>query len=148
MFDLCFTFESANSNELDYIVLKSLSETLSKKYVKQCAFDLEKLRFNLKYENDELVRYFSNVCRDAHIEQVSFDIIFSSGIRISVINFLNRSIFFLSNFKYINQKSEINVEKYNNTICSISASIDYEISKYFRLFIGINPNSNIVIMPI
>jgi|LQAB01.1.fsa_nt_gi hypothetical protein len=93
MFDLYFTFESANSTESDYIALKSLSETLSKKYVEQCAFDLGKLRFSLKYKNDDLVRYFSNVCRDAHIGQVSFDIIFPLDVRIPVINFLNRSIF-------------------------------------------------------
>jgi hypothetical protein len=44
--------------------------------------------------------------------QISSDIIFPSGIRIPVINrvlpFKNR-IIFLSNFKYVNQKAEINI---------------------------------------
>ncbi|OEG70772.1 hypothetical protein ATZ36_17520 [Candidatus Endomicrobiellum trichonymphae] len=73
--------------------------------------------------------------------QISSDIIFLSGIRIPVINkvlpFKNRTVF-LSNFKYVDQRSEVNVEKDNNTICSISASADYEISKYFRLLVGVN----------
>jgi hypothetical protein len=48
-----FTFENVNSNESDYITSRSLPETLSKKYAGQCTFDLGKLRFGLKYENNE-----------------------------------------------------------------------------------------------
>jgi hypothetical protein len=71
---------------------------------------------------------------------VSFDII-SPEIRIPVINKVlpfKNEIVFLSNFKYVDQRSKINVEKDNNTICSISASTDYEILKYFRLLVGVN----------
>jgi hypothetical protein len=53
MFNLYFTFESANFNELDYIASRNLSWTLLKKYIEQCDFDLRKLRFSLKCENDE-----------------------------------------------------------------------------------------------
>jgi hypothetical protein len=85
MFDLYFTFESANFNELNYIIAsRSLSETLLKKHGEQCSFDLKKLRFNLKYENDgcwqkyALGRCSLNIYRNAHIRRISSDTIFPS----------------------------------------------------------------------
>lgn len=45
---------------------------------------------------------------------------------------------FVSNIKYIDQKSDVNVEKDNNMNYGIAANTDYEISKYFRFIAGVS----------
>jgi hypothetical protein len=45
---------------------------------------------------------------------------------------------FVSNIKYIDQKSDVNVEKDNNMNYEIATNADYEISKYFRFIAGIS----------
>jgi hypothetical protein len=45
---------------------------------------------------------------------------------------------FISNLKYIDQKSDVNVEKDNNINYGIAASADYEISKCFRFIAGLS----------
>jgi outer membrane receptor protein involved in Fe transport len=45
---------------------------------------------------------------------------------------------FVSNLKYIDQKSDANVEKDNNINYGVAANADYEISKYFRFIAGVS----------
>ncbi|MDR3092712.1 MAG: hypothetical protein LBU33_02205 [Endomicrobium sp.] len=147
IFNLYFAFENTSSSELDYASSKILPSPLSKKYVGQCAFDLNEWKFSLKYESENrwqknaFGKYASDVYKDTYLGQIKFDMIFPSGIKIPVVNkvlpFKNR-IAFLSDFRCIDQKSKADVEKDNNINFGISVNVDYEISKYCRFLLGVN----------
>ncbi|MDR3256575.1 MAG: hypothetical protein LBT18_02840 [Endomicrobium sp.] len=143
--DLYCALENTDSNEFEYLTSKTMSNGLSKKYVWQGAFDLGKWRFSLRYENEKMWQknclgwYYSGVDKNTYLGQISSDMIFPSGLKIPIINKvlpLKNRIIFLSKFKYIDHKSEVNVGKDNNTNYGVSANADYEISKYFRFLIG------------
>jgi hypothetical protein len=146
-FDLYVAFENTDSKELEYATLKNLSDGIAKKYIWQGAFDLGKWRISLRYENEDrwqknaLGKYSSNVHKDTFLGQINSDMIYPSGVKIPIIKTvlpLRNRIIFISNIKYIDQKSEVNVEKDNNVNYGISTNADYEISKYFRFLLGIN----------
>jgi hypothetical protein len=146
MVDLYFAIENTNSDKLQYDTLRTLGNGLSKKYVGQGAFSFGKWRFSLRYENEEQwqknnsSKYALNVYKKSYLGQINSDMIFPSGIKFPIVKTvlpLKNRIIFLSNFKYIDKQSGINVEKDNNINYGASANADYEISKYFRFLIGI-----------
>jgi hypothetical protein len=61
----------------------------------------------------------SNVHKNSNIRQITIDLIFPVGLKIFLIKravpLKNRMVMvFVSNIKYIDQKSDVNVEKNNN----------------------------------
>ncbi|MDR1474611.1 MAG: hypothetical protein LBS38_02845 [Endomicrobium sp.] len=147
IFDLYLALENTKSEELSYSTLKTLFDSCANKHVFQSALGLGRWRFSLRYENEERWqknasgKYSSNVCKHSYVGQINADLLFTSGIRLPLIAKaipLKNRMIFISNLKYIDQKSDVNVEKDNNINYGIAANADYEISKYFRFIAGLS----------
>jgi len=145
--DLYLSLENIDSSETDFFNLQSLSSGLSRTWAGQGGYDLGKWRFSLRYENAQQWQknaagvYSTSVNRQSYLGQINADLAFPSGIKLPLINVmlpLTNRIIFLSNIKYILQESAINVETDNDTNYGVSASADYEISKYFRFLLGLS----------
>ncbi|MDR3306699.1 MAG: hypothetical protein LBS61_03395 [Endomicrobium sp.] len=146
-FDLYFSLENAKSEELSYNTLKTLFDSSANKYVCQGATGLGRWRFSLRYENEERWqknasgKYSSNVRKNSYVGQINADLIFPSGLKIPLIRKaipLKNRMVFVSNLKYIDQKSDVNVEKDNSINYGVAANADYEVSKYFRFIAGVS----------
>jgi hypothetical protein len=147
LFDLYLALENTKSEEVSYSTFKTLFDSYANKYVFQSALGLGRWRFSLRYENDDYWqknasgKYSSNVHKHSYVGQINTDLLFISGIKLPLIAKaipLRNRMIFISNLKYIDQKSDINVEKDNNINYGISANADYEISKYFRFIAGLS----------
>ncbi|MDR2818367.1 MAG: hypothetical protein LBB37_02880 [Endomicrobium sp.] len=147
LFDLYLALENTKSEDLCYNTLKTLFDSSANKYVCQGAVGLGRWRFSLRYENEKRWqknasgKYSSNVHKNSYIGQINADLIFPSGLKIPLIKKavpLKNRMVFVSNIKYIDQKSDVNVEKDNNMNYGIAANTDYEISKYFRFIAGVS----------
>ncbi|MDR2437459.1 MAG: hypothetical protein LBD17_05295 [Endomicrobium sp.] len=146
-FDLFFELENTKSKELSYNTLKSLFDSYVNKYVCQGAVGLGHWRFSLRYENESswkknaLGKYSSNIHKNSCVGQINADLIFPAGLKIPLIGKaipLRNRMILISNLKHIGQKSDINVEKDNNINYGVASNIDYEISRYFRLIVGVS----------
>jgi hypothetical protein len=147
LFDLYFDLENTKSKEFSYNTLETLFNSCSNKYVCQGAAGLGRWRFSLRYENEErwqknsLGKYSSNVCKNSYVGQINADLIFPSGLKIPLIRKvipLKNRILLVSDLKYIDQKSDVNVEKDNTINYGLASNADYEISRYFRFIVAIS----------
>jgi hypothetical protein len=145
--DLYFAFENTDSKDSGYVKANTLSCGLAQKYIYQGAFNLGKWRLSLRYENENRRqknasgKYVYNVHKNTYLGQINSDMTFPSGIKIPALNKalpLKNRIIFILNLKYIDQKSEQNIETDNNINYGAAANTGYEISKYLRLLVGIN----------
>ncbi|MDR0617179.1 MAG: hypothetical protein LBG23_00075 [Endomicrobium sp.] len=147
LFDLYLGLDNTDSQEHDYITSDVIYNGNGQKYACQSTFDVGKWRFSIRYENEHnwqknaSGRYVSNVKKNTYLGQVNLDTLFPSGLSIPIIKIfvpLRNRIIFTSTLKYIDQQSQVTIEKDNNTNFGVSLNTDYEISKYFRFIFGLS----------
>jgi hypothetical protein len=146
IFDLYFGLDNTDSQENDYTTYDTLYNGNGQKYACQGAFDLCRWRFSIRYENEynwqknASGKYVSNVKKNTYLGQINLDTLFPSGVKIPIIKILiplRNRVIFTSNLKYIDQQSQVNIEKDNSTNLGVSLNTDYEVSKYFRFIFGL-----------
>ncbi|MDR2395715.1 MAG: hypothetical protein LBD57_03825 [Endomicrobium sp.] len=144
--DLYVGLDNTDSKENDYITYTTLYNGNAQKYACQGAFGIGKWRFSIRYENEcnwkknASGKYVSNIQKNTYLGQINLDTLFPSGVKIPIIKIfvpLRNRIIFTSNLKYIDQQSQVNIERDNSTNFGASLNTDYEVSKYFRFIFGL-----------
>jgi hypothetical protein len=142
--DLYFAYEKMDSKDSDYKA-NTLSSGVEQKYVSQGAFDLDKWRFSLRYENEKrkdtyaYAKYTDNICKNSYLGKINLDF---SRTKLPLLNKTispNKSkIIFGLELKYADQKSEQIIEGNNNINYGVGLNATYKTPEHFSVLLGVN----------